>query len=70
MPDSWFQFGGQTPESLLSELQKRNGVRVYACSAWVGLLKLDNAAVAVRVDAIVGLNAFLSQAQGGPILNF
>ena len=69
-PESRFRFGAQTPDALLSELRSAGGVRVYACSAWVGMLNLTNADVAARVDAVVGLNAFLSQAQGGPILNF
>jgi peroxiredoxin family protein len=51
-------------------LREKDAVRVYACSAWVRLLGLDPARVAERVDAVVGLNAFLSQAEGGPMLSF
>ncbi len=56
------------PENLLAELRSKGKIRVYACSAWVRMLKLDPGATAARVDAVVGLNGFLSQADGGPIL--
>jgi peroxiredoxin family protein len=65
-----FQFQHATPAAFLGELQEQGGVRVYACSAWVRLLKLSPKRVAERVDAVIGLNAFLAQAQGGPILSF
>ncbi|MBK8574897.1 MAG: hypothetical protein IPN90_04175 [Elusimicrobia bacterium] len=61
---------GTSPHGLLNDLRGHGGVRVYACSAWVRLLKMPPTRVAERVDAVVGLNAFLSQAQGGPILSF
>lgn len=60
-------FHHQTPAALLEELRSQ-GVRVYACSAWVHLHRLPPELVAARVDAVVGLNAFLSQSQGGPLL--
>lgn len=63
-----FQFQHKSPSVFLNELRGHGGIRVYACSAWVRLLKMNPSRVAERVDAVVGLNAFLSQAQGGPIL--
>mgnify|MGYP001470773190 CR=1 FL=1 len=65
-----FQFQHSTPADFLRDLREQGGVRVYACSAWVRLLKLGPKLVAERVDAVIGLNAFLAQAQGGPILTF
>ncbi len=65
-----FHFQHKSPADFLDRLREHGGVRVYACSAWVSLLKLPPKRVAERVDAVVGLNAFLSQAQGGPILTF
>lgn len=65
-----FHFQHKSPAAFLSELRAHGGVTVYACSAWVRLLKMNPKRVAERVDAVVGLNAFLSQAQSGPILNF
>lgn len=70
LTDESFHFQHKAPSVFLSELQGHGGVRVYACSAWARLLKLSPKRVAERVDAVVGLNAFLSQAQGGPILTF
>lgn len=63
-------FQGMSPAVFLDDLRGHGGVRVYACSAWVRLLKITPKRAAQRVDAVVGLNAFLSQAQGGPILTF
>lgn len=65
-----FQFQHKSPSAFLDELRGHGGIRVYACSAWVRLLKISPRRVAERVDAVVGLNAFLSQAQGGPVLTF
>ncbi len=56
------------PEILLSEIRAKGKVRVYACSAWVRMLKLNTGLVTQRVDAVIGLNGFLSQADGGTIL--
>ncbi len=63
-------FQHKSPIDYLNDLRAHGGVRVYACSAWVRLLGLDPKRVAERVDAVVGLNAFLSQSQGGPVLTF
>jgi peroxiredoxin family protein len=60
-------FPGNGPQDTLRTLRDA-GLRLYACSAWVRLLALDNGEVAAHVDAVVGLNAFLSQAEGGTIL--
>lgn len=65
-----FHFQNKSPSAFLDEMRGHGGVRVYACSAWVKLLKISPRRVAERVDAVVGLNAFLSQAQGGPVLTF
>ena len=65
-----FHFQNKTPAAFLNDLRGQGGLRVYACSAWVRLLKINSKRVAERVDAVIGLNAFLSQAQGGPILTF
>lgn len=65
--ESRLMFHHQTPTALLEELRGQ-GLRVYACSAWVHLHGLTTAAVSARVDAVIGLNAFLSQSQGGPLL--
>jgi peroxiredoxin family protein len=51
-----------------SQVRSRSKVRVYACSAWVRLWGLEAPAVASRVDAVIGLNGFLSQAEGGALL--
>ncbi len=59
---------GPAPEAVLAEIRAGGKVRIYACSAWALMLGLDNGALASRVDAVAGLNAFLSQAAGGPIL--
>ncbi len=69
-PPESFHFQHKTPAGFLKDLRAHGGVRVYACSAWARLLKIDSALLAERVDAVVGLNAFLSQARGGPILTF
>lgn len=69
-PESVFRFYDQTPHEFIREMKTQGAFRVYACSAWVRLLGYDNATAAPRVDAVIGLNAFLSQAQGGPILTF
>jgi peroxiredoxin family protein len=58
----------EAPEKTLAEIRAAGKVTVYACSAWVRMLGLSPAAVAARVDAVAGLNAFLSQAEGGSIL--
>jgi peroxiredoxin family protein len=68
-PREGFRFGGRTSQELLEDLRSA-GLRVYACSAWARLLRLDPGVLARRVDAVVGLNAFLSQAAGGPLLTF
>lgn len=68
--ESVFHFDGKTPMEFLKDLHGHGKIRLYACSAWVRLLGLDNAAVAARVDAVIGLVAFLSQSQGGPVLSF
>lgn len=65
--ESRFMFHHQTPTALLEEL-RRQGLRVYACSAWAHLHGLPPSVAAARVDAVIGLNAFLSQAEGGPLL--
>lgn len=67
LKESQLMFHHQTPAALLEEL-RRQGLRVYACSAWVHLHGLAPAVAAARVDAVIGLNAFLSQSQGGPLL--
>jgi peroxiredoxin family protein len=61
-------FGPVTPEDMLAELRAKGKTPVTACSAWVRILKLPAEQVAAKVDAVTGLNAFLSQAAGGPIL--
>ncbi|MBK8871045.1 MAG: DsrE family protein [Elusimicrobia bacterium] len=63
-------FQNRSPSDYLDGLRQAGGVRVYACSAWARLLKLTSRSLAQRTDAVVGLNAFLSQAQGGPVLTF
>jgi peroxiredoxin family protein len=68
--ESLFRFYDQTPHEFIVEMKSQGNFRVYACSAWVRLLGFDNAFAAARVDAVIGLNAFLSQAQGGPVLRF
>jgi len=62
------QFPGNGPRDTLQTLREAGGLRLYACSAWVRLLGLDTGETAARVDAVIGLNAFLSQAEGGTIL--
>jgi len=69
-PIGGFHFNHKTPGEILAELRGHGKILVYACSAWVRQSKLDGGVVASRVDAVVGLNAFLSQASGGPLLNF
>lgn len=68
--ESLFQFDGKTPMEFLRDLHGHGKIRLYACSAWVRMLGLDNGAVAARTDAVIGLVAFLSQSQGGPVLTF
>ncbi len=63
-----FVTGEWKENETLTNLREKGKLRLYACSAWVKLNKLEPADVAPHVDAIVGLNAFLSQAEGGPIL--
>ncbi len=63
-------FQHRSPAAFLDDLRQAGGVRVYACSAWARMLNLSPRLLAQRLDAVVGLNAFLSQAQGGPILTF
>lgn len=58
----------EDPAETLAHIRAHGKVHVYACSAWVRMLELDRAKVASKVDAVVGLNAFLTQAEGGPIL--
>ncbi len=70
LTDASFEFQHKSPGDFLNELRGHGGIRVYACSAWVRLLKLSSHRVAERVDAVIGLNAFLSQSQGGPVLTF
>ena len=65
-----FHFQNKFPAAFLNDLRDQGGVRVYACSAWVRLLKISPKRAAEKVDAVIGLNAFLSQAHGGPILTF
>lgn len=65
-----FYFHHKTPAAFLKELRSHGQVTVYACSAWVRLLKVSPKRLADKVDAVIGLNGFLSQAEGGPILNF
>ncbi|MBK6880268.1 MAG: hypothetical protein IPN65_01420 [Elusimicrobia bacterium] len=65
---SRLSFNHQSPQALLDEL-RTHGARVYACSAWAHLSDLAPATVAARVDAVIGLNAFLAQSQGGPLLH-
>ena len=62
------QFPGNAPADLLAEIRAKGKVQVYACSAWARMLHLKSADVAARVDAVIGLNAFLSHAEGGTIL--
>lgn len=69
-PDDSFHFQNGSPSDFLDDLRRAGGVRVYACSGWARLLKLAPRSLAQRVDAVVGLNAFLSQAQGGAVLTF
>ncbi len=40
--ESLFQFDGKTPMEFLKELHGHGKIRLYACSAWVRLLGLDN----------------------------
>lgn len=68
--EAMYSFQHKRPAAFLKKLRSQNAVAVYACSAWVRLSNLPPQRVAERVDAVVGLNAFLSQAQGGPILSF
>lgn len=68
--DGAFHFQNQSPSDFLNDLRKAGGVQVYACSAWARILRLPSPILAQRTDAVVGLNAFLSQAQGGPVLTF
>jgi peroxiredoxin family protein len=70
VPPEGLHFQHKSPAVFLEELRTYGGVRVYACSAWVRLLGLDPKRVAGKVDAVVGLNAFLSQSHNGPMLNF
>jgi peroxiredoxin family protein len=70
VPEDGLHFQHQSPSDFLDELRSHGKVRVYACSAWVRLLGINPKRVAERVDAVIGLNAFLSQAQDGPLLNF
>ncbi len=67
VPTARLTFNNQSPQNLLEELRS-HGLRVYACSAWVHLWGLSLPAVAARVDAVIGLNAFLAQSQSGPLL--
>jgi peroxiredoxin family protein len=62
------RFQSVPPETLLAEIRSKGKVRVYACSAWTTMLHLNSASVAARVDAVIGLNAFLSQSEGGAVL--
>jgi peroxiredoxin family protein len=57
-----------SPDELLQEIRAKGKVHVYACSAWARRLGLDAPAAAARVDAVIGLAGFLSQAEGGAIL--
>jgi hypothetical protein len=64
-----FSEGPHAPAPLLADLRRDPAkTRVTACSAWVRLLNVPLDRVASRVDAVTGLNAFLSQSAGGPIL--
>ncbi|MBI4395589.1 MAG: hypothetical protein HY548_00745 [Elusimicrobia bacterium] len=56
------------PEDMLAEIRAMGKVQVYACSAWVRILKLDSPKTASRVDAVIGLNMFLTQSDGGSVL--
>jgi peroxiredoxin family protein len=67
LPAARLSFNHQSPQDLLDEL-RAHGVRVYACSAWAHLGGLSLPAVTARVDAVIGLNAFLAQSQSGPLL--
>jgi peroxiredoxin family protein len=62
------RYPGPSASETLEELRSAGKTNVYACSAWVRMLDLDSASVTRRVDAVIGLNAFLTQAEGGPIL--
>jgi peroxiredoxin family protein len=64
------RFQHQSPTEFLDALRPHGRVSVLACSAWVRLLRLDPARVAARVDAVVGLNAFLAQSAGGAVMRF
>lgn len=68
--DDSLHFQHRSPGDFLDDLRRVGGLRVYACSAWARTLKLSARSLAQRTDAVVGLNAFLSQAQGGPVLTF
>lgn len=70
LPVESLHFQHRSPADFLDDLRQSGGVRVYACSAWARILKLPSRLLAQRTDAVVGLNAFLSQAQGGPVLTF
>lgn len=61
------RFDSPPPDELLKELRAQGRLRVYACSAWIrrwGLGEWSD-----RLDAVVGLTAFLTQSAGGPILH-
>lgn len=62
------RFQALSPHDLLAEIRAKGKARVYACSAWARMLRIDGGETASRVDAVIGLNAFLSQSQGGRIL--
>ena len=68
LQESLLQHQSLPPQDLLTELRAKGKFSLYACSAWVQILGLDSAKVTKTVDAIVGINAFLSQGEGGPIL--
>jgi peroxiredoxin family protein len=52
----------------VNDLRARGKIRLYACSAWVRMLEIDMAKITEAVDAVEGLNAFLSGAGDGQIL--
>ncbi|MDP6419210.1 MAG: DsrE/DsrF/DrsH-like family protein [Candidatus Krumholzibacteria bacterium] len=58
-----------TLDEMLAGLRS-SGLQVYACSATLAMLKLDEEVLKDRVDGISGATAFLARAETRQVINF
>jgi len=60
---------GQPPIAESLQGLRRQGLKLYACSATIQMMGLDAQALAERVDGIAGAASFLAEAAAGQLLS-